>query len=89
VAHHERATPRVGDAFPKLDADQTRSDVEVQAMTMAPIPTPQVLWRKPLCCSYFDLKSRGVAVRECLVLGRKDGLEPLGYKGSRPSCFVP
>jgi aminoglycoside phosphotransferase len=47
VAHHERATLRVGDVFLKIDADQTRTDLEVEAMTMAPIPTPDVLWRKP------------------------------------------
>jgi Ser/Thr protein kinase RdoA (MazF antagonist) len=47
VAHHERATLRVGDVFLKIDADQTRTDVEVEAMTMAPIPTPEVLWWKP------------------------------------------
>lgn len=47
VAHHECATLRVGDVFLKIDADQTRTDVEVAAMALAPIPTPQVLWRKP------------------------------------------
>jgi aminoglycoside phosphotransferase len=47
VAHRERATLRVGDVFLKIDADQTRTDVEVEAMSIAPIPTPQVLWRKP------------------------------------------
>ncbi len=47
VAHHERATLRVGDMFLKIDADQTRTDVEVEAMTLAPVPTPEVLWRKP------------------------------------------
>src|SRR6202043_1084528 len=47
VAHHERATLRVGDVFLKIDADQTRTDVEVEAMARAPIPTPEVLWRKP------------------------------------------
>ncbi len=47
VAHHERATLRVGDVFLKIDSDQTRTDVEVGAMAMAPIPTPKVLWRKP------------------------------------------
>src|SRR3954470_1744523 len=46
VAHHERATLRVGDVFLKIDADQTRADVEVKALAMAPIPTPEVLWRK-------------------------------------------
>src|SRR5215468_2269570 len=47
VAHSERATLRVGDMFRKIDADQTRIDVEVAAMALAPIPTPEVLWRKP------------------------------------------
>jgi aminoglycoside phosphotransferase (APT) family kinase protein len=47
VAHSERATLRVGDVFLKVDADQARIDVEVEAMSLAPVPTPEVLWRKP------------------------------------------
>jgi aminoglycoside phosphotransferase (APT) family kinase protein len=47
VAHSERATLRVGDVFLKVDADQARLDVEVEAMALAPVPTPEVLWRKP------------------------------------------
>ncbi|MFF3307280.1 phosphotransferase family protein [Streptomyces sp. NPDC002952] len=47
VAHSERATLRVGDVFLKVDADQARIDVEVEAMSIAPVPTPEVLWRKP------------------------------------------
>lgn len=47
VAHRERSTLRVGDVFLKVDSDQTRTDVEVDAMTMAPVPTPHVLWRNP------------------------------------------
>ena len=47
VAHRERATLRVGDVFLKIDADQARVDVEVEAMARAPIPTPEILWRKP------------------------------------------
>jgi aminoglycoside phosphotransferase (APT) family kinase protein len=47
VAHHERATLRVGDVFLKVDGDQAQIDVEVEAMARAPIPTPEVLWRKP------------------------------------------
>ena len=47
VAHRERATLRVGQVFLKIDADQGRTDVEVAAMAMAPIPTPEVLWRRP------------------------------------------
>jgi aminoglycoside phosphotransferase len=47
VAHSERATLRVGDVFLKVDTDQARLDVEVEAMVLAPIRTPDVLWRKP------------------------------------------
>jgi len=47
IAHQERATLRVADVFLKIDGDQTRTDVEVEAMTMAPLPTPEILWRKP------------------------------------------
>jgi aminoglycoside phosphotransferase (APT) family kinase protein len=47
VAHQERATLRVGDVFLKIDADQARTDVEVEAMARAPLPTPEVLWRNP------------------------------------------
>jgi aminoglycoside phosphotransferase len=47
VAHRERVTLRVGDVFLKIDADQARVDVEVEAMALSPIPTPEVLWRKP------------------------------------------
>lgn len=47
VAHHECATLRVGDVFLKIDADQARTDTEVEAMTLAPVPTPRILWREP------------------------------------------
>jgi aminoglycoside phosphotransferase (APT) family kinase protein len=47
IAHHECATLRVGDVFLKIDSDQARTDVEVEAMALAPVPTPEVLWRRP------------------------------------------
>jgi aminoglycoside phosphotransferase (APT) family kinase protein len=47
VAHRERATLRVGDVFLKVDADQERAEAEVAAMAWAPVPTPEILWRKP------------------------------------------
>lgn len=47
LANNDRVTLRVGDTFLKIDADQTRTDVEVEAMTLAPVPTPKILWRKP------------------------------------------
>ena len=36
------------------------------------------MWQSPSAPSYFDLKSRGVAVPELGVFGREDGLNPLG-----------
>jgi aminoglycoside phosphotransferase (APT) family kinase protein len=47
VAHRARATVRVGTVFLKIDGDQTRTDIEVEAMAIAPVPTPEVLWRNP------------------------------------------
>lgn len=47
VAHSERTTLRVGDVFLKIDADQARMDAEVEAMALVPVPTPEILWRRP------------------------------------------
>ncbi|MDG6103783.1 aminoglycoside phosphotransferase family protein [Dactylosporangium aurantiacum] len=47
IAHRECATLRVGDTFLKIDADQQRTAVEVEAMALAPVPTPRVLWHRP------------------------------------------
>src|SRR4051812_6835758 len=47
VVHSERVTLRVGDVFLKIDTDQARIDREVEVMARAPIPTAEVLWRKP------------------------------------------
>ncbi|MFE6968083.1 phosphotransferase family protein [Isoptericola sp. NPDC057653] len=47
VAHSQRATLRVGDVFLKVDGDPAHSEVEARAMAMAPVPTPEVLWREP------------------------------------------
>jgi aminoglycoside phosphotransferase (APT) family kinase protein len=47
VSHHERATVRVGDVFLKIDGDDGRLDVEVGAMRLAPVPTPEIRWRRP------------------------------------------
>src|SRR5580704_3609672 len=61
VAHHECATLRVGDVFLKIDAHQARSDVEVEAMAIAPIPTPEVLWRKPPVLALAALPGKALA----------------------------
>lgn len=47
VAHDERVQTCVDDVFLKIDSDQTLTDIEVETMALAPIPTPEVLWRKP------------------------------------------
>jgi aminoglycoside phosphotransferase (APT) family kinase protein len=60
VAHHERATLRVGDVFVKVDADQTFTDVEVEAMALAPVPTPEVLWRRPPALALAALRGRAL-----------------------------
>ncbi len=61
VAHHERATLRVGDVFLKIDSDQERTDLEVEAMTMAPVPTPEVLWREPPVLALAGLPGTALA----------------------------
>ncbi|HET9141445.1 phosphotransferase family protein [Actinophytocola sp.] len=60
VAHQERATLRVGDVFLKIDADQARTDVEVEAMALAPVPTPEVLWRRPPVLALAALPGRAL-----------------------------
>lgn len=45
LANNDRVTMRVGGVFLKVDADQNRTDREVAAMELAPVPTPEVLWR--------------------------------------------
>ena len=72
VAHNERATLRVGDVFLKIDADQTRIDVEVEAMARAPIPTPHVLWRKPPVLLAAKLVSRQPSRARCGIWGCRD-----------------
>lgn len=47
LANNDRITVRVGDMFLKIDADRNRSAREVDAMALAPLPTAEVLWRKP------------------------------------------
>ncbi|RZQ63923.1 phosphotransferase family protein [Amycolatopsis suaedae] len=58
VAHSERVTLRVGDVFLKVDADQARLDVEAEAVALAPVPTPEVLWRKPSVLAIAALRGR-------------------------------
>ena len=60
VAHHDCATLRVGTVFLKIDADQTRTDVEVEAMNLAPVPTPEILWRTPPVLALAALRGKAL-----------------------------
>jgi len=60
VAHGDRATLRVGDMFLKIDADQARTDAEVQAMALAPVPTAEILWRRPPVLALAALPGRAL-----------------------------
>ena len=46
-ANSERVTVRAGNVFYKIDPNQDRIDAETAAMTWAPVPTPEILWRTP------------------------------------------
>src|SRR6202034_1079342 len=72
--HNERATLRVGGTFLKIDGDQTRTDVEVAAMALAPVPTPEVLWRKPPVLALAAL--RGTALGR---LGERSPASPAAW----------
>lgn len=61
VAHHERATVRVGEVFLKIDGDPANLDVEEEAMRVAPVPTPKILWRKPQVLALARLSGAPIA----------------------------
>ena len=46
LANNDRVTLRVGDVFLKIDANHGRSAREVEAMSLVPVPTPEVLWHR-------------------------------------------
>jgi hypothetical protein len=62
VAHRERTTLRVGDMFLKIDSDPARLDVEVAAMTLAPLPTAEILWRRPSVLALAALPGEALGV---------------------------
>ena len=47
LAHNDRATLRIGDTFLKIDADETRAGREADAISVAPVPRPEILWHGP------------------------------------------
>ncbi|WP_328332978.1 aminoglycoside phosphotransferase family protein [Kribbella sp. NBC_00382] len=74
VAHSERTTLRVGDVFLKIDADQKRIDVEVEAMALTPIPTPEILWRKPPVLAIAAMQGKALG-----VLGKPSTASPAAW----------
>lgn len=81
VAHTERATLRVGDVFLKVDTDQARIDIEVEAMSLAPVPTPEILWRKPPVLAIAALPGTNSGASE----GRRPGRRRRGPRRVPPS----
>ncbi|WP_433337807.1 phosphotransferase family protein [Spirillospora sp. CA-294931] len=74
VAHQDCATLRVGEVFLKIDADQARTDVEVEAMARAPIPTPEILWREPPVLALAAVSGRALG-----RLGRPSTASPAAW----------
>jgi aminoglycoside phosphotransferase (APT) family kinase protein len=78
VAHHERATVRVGDSYVKVDADDSRLSREVAAFSAAsPVPHPMVLWREP-----HVLAMRSVPGRQLARLGEPSAAGPAAWRAA-------
>ncbi|MBY6413897.1 aminoglycoside phosphotransferase family protein [Rhodococcus sp. BP-252] len=74
VAHRQRATLRVGEVFLKIDADQSKTDIEVTAMRLAPIRTAQILWRTPPVLALEALQGRPLG-----HLGKPSSMPPSAW----------
>lgn len=62
VAHRQRATLRVGEVFLKVDGDPANADIEEQAIGLAPVPTPTVLWREDPVLAIAAVPGRALGV---------------------------
>ena len=60
LTNNDRVTLRVGDMFLKVDADRARTEVEVEAIGIAPVPTPEILWRRPPVLALRALRGRAL-----------------------------
>ena len=47
VAHQDRTVVRVGDAYIKVETDQTKAEREHAILRSPPVPVPEVLWWRP------------------------------------------
>lgn len=61
VAHRDRVVVRVGDVFVKLETDDGRLDIEVDAMAKVEVPTPAIAWRRPHALATRRLAGRPIA----------------------------
>ena len=60
LANNDRVTLRVGDTFLKIDADVDRTEREAAAIELAPVPTPEILWRKPSVLALAGLRGEPI-----------------------------
>jgi aminoglycoside phosphotransferase len=74
LANNDRVTLRVDDVFLKIDADQQRTDIEVEAMSLAPVRTPVVLWRKPPVLALAAVRGHALG-----CLGRPSTASPAAW----------
>lgn len=58
LANNDRVTLRVGDTYLKVDSDPGRADIEIHAITTAPVPTPTILWHQPPVLALAALRGR-------------------------------
>ncbi|PVG82845.1 aminoglycoside phosphotransferase [Nocardioides gansuensis] len=64
VAITGRATLRAGDVFLKIDTDQARTDIELEAMTMAPIRRKAAARRAAAAVARPEPRREGIAPRQ-------------------------
>lgn len=77
LANNDRVTLRVGNAFLKVDADRARADAEVEAMALAPVRTPKVLWRRPPVLALAALRGRPLG-----RLGEPSSASPAAWRAA-------
>lgn len=77
VAHSQRVTLRVGDVFLKIDGDLEHAEVEVQAMRLAPVPTPTVLWREAPALAISAVPGRALG-----KLGEPSSASPAAWRAA-------
>lgn len=75
LANSDRVTLRVGGTYLKVDSDHERSAREVAAMSLAPVPTPEVLWRQPPVLALAALRGSPIEAP-----GQPAGADPAAWR---------